>query len=47
LNIDELSASLLQSSVTWFFRNHSNMMIWYSRNISYYQCWKQLCCLIF
>ncbi len=24
----------------WFFRNHSNMLI-------YYQCWKQLCCLFF
>jgi len=30
-------------SVTWSFRNHSNMMICCSRNISlYYQCWKQL-----
>jgi len=30
-------------SVTWSFRNHSNMRIWCSRNISYYyQCWKQL-----
>ncbi len=37
------SASLLQSSVS----NHSNMLIWCSRNIPYYyyQCWKQLCCL--
>jgi len=35
-------------SVTWSFRNHSNMMICCSRNISYYyQCWKELCCLIF
>ncbi len=35
-------------SVTWFHRNHSNMLLWCSRNISdYYQCWKQLCCLIF
>jgi len=26
-------------SVTWSFRNHSNMMIWCSRNIyHYYQC---------
>ncbi len=35
-------------SVTWFFRNHSNMMIYCClRNIYfYYQCWKQLCCLI-
>ncbi len=33
-------------SVTWSFRNHFNMMIWCSRNISY-QCWKRLCCLIF
>jgi len=33
-------------SVARFFRNHSNMMIWCSRNISYYyQCWKPLCCL--
>ncbi len=31
------------SRVTWFFRNHSNMLICCSRNISYYyQCWKQL-----
>ncbi len=30
------------------FRNHSNILISFSRNISYYyQCWKQLCCLIF
>jgi len=32
-------------SVTWPFRNHSNMMIWCSRNIyNYHQCWKQSCC---
>ncbi len=32
-------------SVTWSFRNHSNMLIW---NISYYYyCWKQLYCCIF
>jgi len=30
-------------SVTWSFRNHSNMLISCSRNISHYQCWK-LCC---
>ena len=35
----ELSGSLLQS-ITWSFRNHSNMMI-------HYQSWKQFCCLIF
>ncbi len=30
------------------FRNHSNMLICCSRNISdYYQCWKQLCCTVF
>jgi len=29
-------------SVTWSFRNHSNMLICCSRNI-YYQCWKPLC----
>ncbi len=30
------------------FRNHYNMLICCSRNISdYYQCWKQLCCTIF
>ncbi len=30
------------------FRNHSNILIYCSRNISdYYQCWKQLCCTIF
>ncbi len=30
------------------FRNHNNMLICCSRNISdYYQCWKQLCCSIF
>ncbi len=34
-------------SITWSFRNHSNMLICCSINISYYyQCWKQLCCLI-
>jgi len=28
-------------SVTWSFRNHSNMQIYCSRNFSdyYYQCW--------
>ncbi len=35
-------------SVTWSFRNHSNMLICCSIYISYnYQCWKQLCCFIF
>ncbi len=35
-------------SVTWSFRNHSNMPIWCSINIYYYhQCLKHLCCLIF
>jgi len=38
----EFSASLLQSLVSEgfdiFFRNHSNMLIWCSRNISYSQC---------
>jgi len=29
-------------SVTWSFRNQSNMMICCSRNIYYYQCWKLL-----
>ncbi len=30
------------------FRNHSNILICCSRNISdYYQCWKQLCCFIY
>ncbi len=30
------------------FRNHSNMLICCSKNISlYYQCWKQLCCFVF
>ncbi len=30
------------------FRNHNNMLICCSRNISdYYQCWKQMCCTIF
>ncbi len=30
------------------FRNHNNMLICCSRNISdYYQCWQQLCCFIF
>jgi len=35
-------------SVTWTFRNHSNMLICRSGNISYYyhhQFWKHLCCL--
>ncbi len=44
----KLIFSSLQCHMTWPFRNHSNMMIWCSRNIYYYyQCWKQLCCLIF
>ncbi len=34
-------------SVTWSFKNHSNMLICCSRNIYYYQCWKLLCCFIF
>jgi len=40
----EVSASLATPvfSVTWSFRNHTDMQIWCSRNISYYQCWKQL-----
>ncbi len=30
------------------FRNHNNILIYCSRNISdYYQCWKQSCCTIF
>jgi len=29
-------------SVTWSFRNHSDMLMWCSGKISYYQCWKQL-----
>jgi len=35
----ELSASLLQASVS------HDPWIWWSSNISNYQCWKQLCCL--
>ncbi len=39
----EFSAAI--TPVTW---NHSNMLICCSTNYSYYyQCWKQLCCLIF
>ncbi len=36
-------------TVTWSFRNHSNLIIWCSRNIPYYyyQCWKEFCCQIF
>ncbi len=43
------SASLLHSlQCHMIFRNHSNILICCSRNISdYYQCWKQLCCPIF
>jgi len=33
-------------SVTWCFRNNSNMLILCLRNIYYHQLWKQLCCLI-
>ncbi len=34
--------------VKWSFRNHSNMVIWCSRNISYYyKCWKQRCLILF
>jgi len=34
--------------VTWSFRIHSNMLICWFRDIYYYyQCWKQLYCLIF
>jgi len=34
-------------SVTWSFRNHSDMLIFYSKSISYYQWWNEFCCLIF
>ncbi len=35
-------------SATLIFRNHSNMLIWCSRNIyNLHQCWKLFCCLIF
>ncbi len=35
-------------SVTWSFRNHSNILMWCLANIySYYQCLILLCCLIF
>lgn len=37
-------------SVTWSYRNHSNMLIWWSRNLSYHYhhpCWRQLCHMIF
>ncbi len=38
-----LTAIISFFSVTWSFRNHSNLLIWCSRNISYnHQCWKQL-----
>jgi len=41
----QLQFNVLNLSMTWSFRIHSNMMIWCSRNIQYYyQCWKQLCC---
>jgi len=45
----EFSAALLQSSVSHDpFRKNSKMLIWCSKIISYYyQCWKQLCYLIF
>lgn len=33
--------------VTWSFRNHTNMLIWRSSNTSYYEFWKQFCCLIY
>ncbi len=42
------SASLRSLQCHMIFRNHSNMLIYCSWNISdYYQCWKQLCCFIF
>ncbi len=45
----EISAAITHVfSVTLSFRNHFNMLIWCSRNISYcYQFWKQLFCWIF
>ncbi len=40
-------SSSLVFCITWSFRRYSNMLICCSWNISYYyQCWKQLCCLI-
>ncbi len=42
------AAVMLVHSVTWSFRNHSNMLICFSRNISYhYQGWKWSSCLLF
>ncbi len=39
---------IVSIDVKWSFRNHSNMLICCSRNIYYYyQCWKQLCHIIF
>ncbi len=36
--------SIITPSLQWFFRNHSNILIYCSRNTSdYHQCWKQLC----
>ncbi len=32
-------------TVTWSFRNHSNMLIWCSRNIYYNPSWKLLHCV--
>jgi hypothetical protein len=44
----KFSATISQVfSVTWSFRNHSNMMIWCSRRISYYQCWNVVLLNIF
>ncbi len=44
----EFSEAITIFDVTWSFRNHSNMLNWNSRNITFYhQCWKQLCYLIF
>lgn len=37
-------AELLQT--LWSFRNSSNVLMYCSRNISSYQCWRHLCCLI-
>ncbi len=37
------------SSLQWhmIFRNHPNTLIYCSRNMYCFQCWKQLCCLMF
>ncbi len=43
VNVKCKAATISDFCVTWSYRNHS-ILIWW--NISYYHCWKPLCCFL-